>query len=196
MGLLMNIKRLFKYILSSFLLTIFFFWWISNAQNDDVLWLIMAWTYDRGIVTDMWDTPAEVGGHVLKEWTDTSIGNWVRDGTSVIVKVTRLLLSLVVVLSVTMILYHWMSYIIQTWQWKEWKNLVTDIIYIVVGIIISLFSVTIITIIQSIWPSIEQWTTHQTDNRDDNEVLKGQYLTVGTYVKDKINDIINDVKWD
>lgn len=98
---------------------------------------------------------------------------------SIIVKVTRILLSLVITLSVTMILYNWMVYIIQTWQWKEWKNLVKNIIYIAVWIILSIFSVIIITIIQSVPKTIEEEVWRYSDNEPDNEALQDGELILG-----------------
>ena len=191
-NLLLKIKNNLQYLLVSLLIAPILFWWISSAQTDDLLWQIMIWTIGRDVVLDMWDTPNEVGEHVINSnWAEVSLWEGIRDTTTVIVKVTRLILSLVVAISVTMILYNWMSYIIQTWQWKEWKNLVSNVIYIVVGILICLFSVTIITIIQSIWPSIEEWTTAQTDNKEDNDLLKWKYVTPATYVTEKITQIIN-----
>lgn len=69
---------------------------------------------------------------------------------SLIVKVTRMLLILTIVLSVTMILYNGMMYIVKTWQWKEGKDALKNIAYIIIWILIALFSVLIIRIIQSI----------------------------------------------
>ena len=48
-----------------------------------------------------------------------------------------------------MILYNWMIYIMETGQWKEWKSLVKNVVLIVVWILVALFSVVIITLIQS-----------------------------------------------
>ncbi len=67
-----------------------------------------------------------------------------------IVKITRFLLILTITLAVTMILYNGMIYIIQTWQWKDSKDLTKNIIYIVIWILVALFSVVIITLIQSV----------------------------------------------
>ena len=67
-----------------------------------------------------------------------------------IIKITRFLLILSITLAVTMILYNGMIYIIQTWQWKDSKDLTKNIIYIVIWILVALFSVVIITLIQSI----------------------------------------------
>lgn len=90
---------------------------------------------------------------------------------SIIVKVTRLLLTLVITLSVTMILYNWLIYIVQTWQWKEWKSLVKNIVYIVIWIVLSLFSVVIITIIQSVPETIDKEVTQERNNRTDNDAV-------------------------
>lgn len=87
-----------------------------------------------------------------------------------VVKVTRLLLILVIALSVTMILYNGIMYIVQTWQWKEWKSLMKNIALIVVGILISLFSVLIIRLIQSIPYTLDEELS-ESGNQVDNEVL-------------------------
>ncbi len=72
-----------------------------------------------------------------------------------------------------------MVYIIQTWQWKEWKNLVKNIIYIAVWIILSIFSVIIITIIQSVPQTIEEEVWRYSDNEPDNEALQDGELILG-----------------
>lgn len=90
---------------------------------------------------------------------------------SLIVWVTRALLTLVITLSVTMILYNWMKYIIETWQWKESKNLIKNVAYIVIWILISLFSVIIIALLQSTWKTIETEITTDTDNFIDKSAL-------------------------
>lgn len=85
-----------------------------------------------------------------------------------VVKITRLLLTLVIALSVTMILYNGIMYIVQTWQWQEWKNLMKNVVLIVVGILISLFSVLIIRLIQSIPYTLDEELSddgYQTDNK-------------------------------
>jgi hypothetical protein len=87
------------------------------------------------------------------EW-NLELSAWLWKEPSLIVKVTRMLLILTITLSITMILYNWMMYIIQTWQWKEWKSVTKNIAYIIAWILIALFSVIIIKIIQSITTTI------------------------------------------
>lgn len=89
---------------------------------------------------------------------------------SMVVKITRLLLTLVIALSVTMILYNGIMYIVQTWQWKEWKSLMKNIVLIVVGILISLFSVLIIRLIQSIPNTLDEELSNN-GYETDNEIL-------------------------
>ena len=66
------------------------------------------------------------------------------------------ILILTIALSVTMILYNGMIYIIETWQGKEWKSLVKNVIFIVVWILIALFSSVIIILIQSIPETLDE----------------------------------------
>ena len=81
---------------------------------------------------------------------EVSLGVWYQVQPSLVVKVTRMLLILTITLSVTMILYNGMMYIIKTWQWKEWKDVIKNVAYIVIWILIALFSVIIVRIMQSI----------------------------------------------
>ena len=85
-----------------------------------------------------------------------------------IARITRLLLILTISLSITMILYNWMVYIIETWQGKEWKSLVKNVVLIIVWILVALFSVVIINLIQS------TTTTLNTELKEtsDNNLLK------------------------
>ena len=118
---------------------------------------------------DIWTSTRRVWKKIFEGWVEIDIDNKVeiRNSPSIIVKITRLLLSLVVALSVTMILYNGLTYIIQTWQWKEWKDLVKNLVYIVVWILVALFSVTIITVLQSISTTLDQETT--ANRRDDTD---------------------------
>ncbi len=104
-------------------------------------------------------------------WQHTLIKDSIGKKPSMVVKVTKLLLILVVALSVTMILYNGMMYIIQTWQWQEWKSL-KNIIWIVVGILISLFSVVIIRLIQSVPWTLDDELISESGNTTDIWVIE------------------------
>jgi len=94
---------------------------------------------------------------------------------STIVKITRYFLMFTIAISVTMILYNGLRYIVQTGRWQEWKNLVSNIIYIVVWILIALFSVIIITILQSAWKTINDSTSAKVSLNQDNSVYMTNY---------------------
>ena len=160
------IKKLFKYWLLSFF-SLFLLFWVSDA---DLLWDITEDAQNAGLmvnfgknVTRVWKTRLEWSTEVSADFQEI----WISKKPSTIVKLTRLLLSLVVALSITMILYNGLKYIIETWQWKESKDLAKNIIYIVVWILIALFSVTIITIMQSVSTTLDE----ETDKNDINNIV-------------------------
>lgn len=131
-------KKYFIYgVFSLFALPVFFGWY-SQVQAD--------------LLEDM-TNPAMKADQMIYVWSTVKRA-WdrvMKDGKkSVIVRVTRLLLVVTIALSVTMILYNWMIYIIETWQGKEWKSLAKNVILIIVWILIALFSSIIISLIQSI----------------------------------------------
>jgi hypothetical protein len=83
-----------------------------------------------------------------------------------------------VTLSVTMILYNGMMYIIQSWQWKDSKSLMKNIVLIVVGILISFFSVVIIRLIQSIPWTLDEELKSENGNKTDNEILMQKITSI------------------
>jgi len=169
-------KNLKAWILSFFLLS-FLLTGTSNAK-DDLLWKIVEPSYE-------WETIVWMGRSVDIEWKKVFEWSYELDAgfedgeftvgakswPSIIVKITRLLLSLIVALSVTMILYNGMMYIINTWQWKDWKDLAKNILYIVVWILLALFSVIIITVLQSIAPTVTTDITPDRGNTIDERLV-------------------------
>lgn len=169
-----SIQNYVKYLVLILLVTPFFFWWFSHAV-DDLLRQLFVPAKSNDTIINLGDNVNTVWNKVIK-WS-TEIGfDWVSKSPSIIIKVTRLLLILVVALSVTMILYNWLTYIIQTWQWKEWKGLIKNVILIVVGILVALFSVVIINIIQSIPTTIDTELQKERDNESDNKALKWEKM--------------------
>jgi len=147
MDFINKLKSYLFYWLASLFIVPFLFWWISKADTD-LLWEFIrpAWTIGHSIIY------GDVTTNQVRDTGDRVINN----KASVIVRVTRLLLILTISLSVTMILYNGMVYIIETWQGKEWKSLVKNVVLIVVWILVALFSVVIITLIQSSTTTLEE----------------------------------------
>lgn len=142
-----NFKFYLLYWFTSLLAIPFLFWWISNAQTD-ILWELTSPSQNYMIYRD------RSGGSEVK--TIWGLVIWNQNTPTVIVRITRFLLILTITLAVTMILYNWMIYIIETWQWKEWKSLVKNVVLIVVWILVALFSVVIITLIQSTTTTLDK----------------------------------------
>ena len=106
------------------------------------------------------------------EWKYTYVKVEVGHSSSLITKIIRFLLAFLVAISVTMILYNGMIYIVQTWQGKESKSLVKNIVYIVVWILIGLFSVVIIRLIKSVPYTLEDDTEYDVGNQIDRSVIE------------------------
>lgn len=165
-----------KYWLLALFLLLFLCSWFIYAEDDLMYQIMQPALYERTNL-DLWKSVNRVWKNVF-EWKvaiDLSPeGTFVQEGPSIIVKVTRLLLSLVVALSITMILYHGMRYIIQTWQWKEWKDLIKSVVYIVVWIVLSLFSVTIITLLQSVSKTFDEETQTDWSRASDGTIINNE----------------------
>ena len=192
----MRSHRLKFYIISlgTLLVLPFCFWWISHAAND-----LLSDIFEP---TRLSDTKLEMGEWPDQVWREVLDGStvitehWVEKSPSVIVKLTRLLLILTIALAVTMILYNGMIYIIQTWQWKEWKNLIKNVILIVVGILVALFSVIIINLIQSIPNTLDQELVAESDNKTDNYILEWEYKKDWNKLRDDLKDKFDDDRFD
>ena len=170
MNFLVKVFNKIKYWLLALLMLPFCIWSVNAA--DDLMRQIMEPAIYNGATIDVWENVNRVWQNVFEGWYDVDpLNGTVQRVPSMIVKVTRFLLSLVVALSITMILYNWLSYIIQTWQWKEGKNLVKNVVYIVIWILLSLFSVTIITILQSVSTTLEKETKIDWSRDADNNVV-------------------------
>lgn len=123
---------------------------------------------------DMGDNVGTVWRKVLK-WElemDFELKSfWMAQKPSTIVRFIRLFLEVLIALSVTMILYNGLMYIIQTWNWKEWKSLVKNVVYIVIWILVALLSFVIIRLIQSIPSTLNQELMEDRNNRQDESLL-------------------------
>lgn len=156
-----------KYWLLALLLAPFLAWFVN--ADDDLMRQIMEPTINEKMTIDIWRHVNRVWQNVFEGWT--MVDGKIQRRPSLIVKITRFLLTLVVALSVTMILYNGMIYIIQTWQWKEWKSLVKNVVYIVIWILISLFSITIITLLQSVSTTLDEEAKVDRSRDDDNNIV-------------------------
>lgn len=139
------------------------FWWIVSAEKDLLYYAV---ENSKDLIIFPSQNSKRIWNWIFKGQKDVSVTLFDEDGDRdpdhetvtepwLFAKVTRFLLVLLVVLSVTMILYNWIIYIVKTWKWEDSKNLVKNIAYIVVWILVALFSVIIITLLRSVPKTIE-----------------------------------------
>ena len=67
-----------------------------------------------------------------------------------IIRITKRLLRITIVLSITMVIYNGVAYIVEAAKWGEVKNATKNILLIVWGMLLSLFSLVIINLLRSI----------------------------------------------
>ena len=160
------------YLIGTLFVLPFFIGWNLYAGDGDLLRQVVKPTLkDSKLMIDLWENVNRVWNNMIK-WSFEISNDGVTKKPSIIVKITRLLLILTIALSVTMILYNGMIYIIQTGQGKEWKSLIKNVALIVAWILISLFSVVIINLIQSVPNSLNDELSTDSTHENDNEALE------------------------
>lgn len=119
---------------------------------------------------DLWNDKDAVGNEVLKWSINVNFGDWVsvERRAPLIVRIAKLLLRMTIVLSITMILYNGILYIIQSSKWESPKDPQKNLINIWIWILIALSSLWIINLISSISMSSlnvdYDWTSVQPPN--------------------------------
>lgn len=147
-------------IISLFIFNIIVFVWIFSFLRSDIcLWaedlMEKAFTPAReyDTIVDMWNTKNAVGNEVLKDGVSVSIS--FDDGISadrkipLIVRITKFLLRITVVLAISMVIYSGISYILQSTSGGDTKWSTKNIALIVWWLILALMSLAIIQLINS-----------------------------------------------
>ena len=91
-----------------------------------------------------------VGNYVLNWGSNFNLKKWLTKRQSLIIEVTRFILRMSIVLAVTMLIYNGIQYMIKTSKGDHPKEIVTNIIYILAGVLLALSSVIIIRLASSI----------------------------------------------
>jgi len=136
-------------------------------------------------------TDGDLASCISRWWkieVQASASAWVTKKAPMIARITRMLLAITIALSITMILYNSVMYIVQVWQWKEWKSLTKNIAYIIVWILIALFSVIIIRVIESIPTTLSDSDELPTNGyeQDRAAVWQDKWTSVWTSRRDSI----------
>ena len=170
--LIKNIKNnINKSVFLVFLFISIFFVFVS--ANGDLLDQAFEPSMIQQWLIDLWNDKDTVGNEILK-WALIIDWNWLSTRAPLIVRIAKLLLRITIVLSVTMILYNGILYIIQSSKWESPKDPQKNLINIWIWIIIALSSLWIINLISSIsissinldyeWTSVQAPDNSQWDN--------------------------------
>jgi len=123
------------------------------GQNSDFLEQVFSPSKSHQQVINIWNDTISVGREVLNPSTTVQIGaDWVEiaQREPLLVRFTKFLLRLTIVLSVSMIIYTGIRYILAAGE-EEWeKNARQNLMYIIFGILLALMSLGIIKLIESI----------------------------------------------
>ena len=135
------LKLLFLTILPCF--SCFCFW-------DDIMEEVFKPVQDNIIY--IWDSVSSVWKTILQEKTEAD--GWLSYDTQdpLIVRVVKFILKMTVVLSVTMVIFYSVKFLIEVFKWSDLKsvNAKKDLINLIIWLLIALFSITIIELVISI----------------------------------------------
>lgn len=140
------LNNLFIFVLSFIIIFPFCFW-------DDIMEQVFRPVQDNIIY--IWTDPDTVWTTILRERTEGSIWiHWYTIDTKepLIVRIVKFILKATVVLSITMVLYYSVKFMIQVFNWSDLKSASAkkDLINLIIWLLIALFSVTIIELAISI----------------------------------------------
>lgn len=84
-------------------------------------------------------------------WYKTNLK--IEEQAPLLVRVTKFILRITIVLSITMILFNGVLWIVESSKWWEVKDAKNNLIYIFVGLILALSSVALVNLVSSLWMS-------------------------------------------
>lgn len=150
-------KNSIKSLIFSTFLTITAISWTSYATEGSNAYDLLQQAFDPAIQQNVvvgWDsigTDVEsVGNYVLNGGSTLNLKEWLTKRQSLIIEVTRFILRMSIVLAITMLIYNGIQYMLKTSKGEHPKDIVTNIIYILAGVLLALSSVIIIRLASSI----------------------------------------------
>lgn len=146
-------------------------------SNEDFCQIILWWTYETKSFT--WDAKTQA---------------------PLIVRITKFLLRLTIVLAITMVLYNGIFWVIESAKWGDVKDAKNNIIYIFGGILLALSSVALINLVSSI--TLSSLNPDDIPQKDDSIVntssnrSRSSWWWGGSFENNSYDNINNDIwKW-
>lgn len=133
-----------------YLILILFFLSVSGVFATDLLEKAFDPAMEQQWLINLWNSSDAVGNEILRESMNVTIWQWVSYKAPLIVRISKFLLRMTIVLSVTMVLYNWIMYILKSSKWEDPKDVQKNLIYVWWWILLALSSLGIINLINSI----------------------------------------------
>ena len=155
MSLFNKIRQYIKFWLLAIFIAPVFLWINSTNAAGDILQQITEPSSKRETILNLWENIETVWNTVFNKSNELNIWEWssffsFSRGDSMVTNVIKILLMLTITLSITMILYNGTKYIIEVWNWKDGKSLMKNVAFIVIWILVAIFSVTILNLMRSV----------------------------------------------
>lgn len=151
---------MFKKISSKIIIAlVFFFMWIiifpllNSVFASDLLSDAFSAAKGYDTVLNFWWNKDDVGSNLLNPSTQVNLWWWdlLEKRDSLLVRWSKFLLRITIALSISMIIYNWIKYMIEVSQWKDALGTEAQkhILYIVLWLLVALSSVAIINLLTS-----------------------------------------------
>ena len=103
-------------------------------------------------VINIWDDKETVWRSLLRKSSWFSRAQWIYQDAPIIVNIVKFILKITVVLSVTMVIYYGVKFMLQVFKWDDLKSATAkkDLINLFIWLLIALFSITAVTLVISI----------------------------------------------
>ena len=127
-------------------------YWVECWNGDDLLNCVFNPSRQYDTIIDFWNDKDSVWHTVLRESTEFSWWSWFYQKAPFIVKVVKIILKITVVLSVTMVIFYSVKFMLQVFKWNDYKSATAkkDLINLFIWLLIALFSITAVTLVISI----------------------------------------------
>ena len=145
-------KKYLKKIFLLLILTLPIFSNIFVFWNWDILSDVFDPVNQRGSIIYIWNSKDDVWHSVLREGTSYSRWTWFYQKAPLLVKFVKIILRITVVLSITMIIFYSIKFMLQVFGWSELKSATAkkDLINVLIWLLIAMFSITAITLVTSL----------------------------------------------
>ena len=131
--------------------------------DRDIMSEVFQPTKEKQGVIYIWDDKQTVWHSLLRKSSWYSFWSWFYQEAPLIVKIVYIILRITVVLSITMIIFYGIKFMIQVFNWSELKSATAkkDLINVLIWLLIAMFSITAVTLVTSLGKS-----TFSTNNFD------------------------------